>query len=189
MAQYNPETHHRRSIRLKEYDYSQCGAYFITICCQSKQCLFGEINTGKMQLNEAGMAILKWYKELPNKFTDIKICENIIMPNHTHAIIVNVGADLCVCPDAEYNENVEHAPRQGEHAGSPLPRMLQWFKTMTTNEYIRGVKDNGWKRFDGKLWQRNYYEHIIRNDDEYLRIANYVINNPLNWEEDNLWTN
>ncbi|MCU0351774.1 MAG: hypothetical protein MUF43_13255, partial [Flavobacterium sp.] len=77
-------------------------------------------------------------------------------------------------------------PILGEHVGSPLHRVVQWFKTMTTNEYIRGVKNLGWTRFDGKLWQRNYWEHIIRNDEECQRIANYIMNNPLNWENDKL---
>ncbi len=72
----------------------------------------------------------------------------------------------------------------GEHVGSPLHRVVQWFKTMTTNEYIRGVKTLHWKRFDGKLWQRNYYEHVIRNGFAYGRIANYILNNPSKWHKD-----
>jgi hypothetical protein len=82
----------------------------------------------------------------------------------------------------------EHDGRdgQGEHIGSPLRAAVQWFKTMTTNEYIRGVKQNGWRPFRKKLWQRNYYEHIIRNDDEYRRIAKYIANNPANWATDAL---
>jgi REP element-mobilizing transposase RayT len=73
--------------------------------------------------------------------------------------------------------------------GSPLRRIVQWFKTMTTNEYIRGVKSYNWRPFHNKLWQRNYYEHIIRNDEDYQRIADYIQSNPLNWEDDELWTN
>ncbi|WP_353685169.1 transposase [Thermodesulfovibrio sp. 3907-1M] len=81
-----------------------------------------------------------------NKFPDIQCDQHIIMPNHIHFIIINVRVDLRVCPN-----NI------GEHTGSPLQKIIQWFKTMTTNEYIRNVKNNGWKPFDGKLWQRNYY--------------------------------
>jgi REP element-mobilizing transposase RayT len=96
-----------------------------------------------------------------------------------HFIIINVGADLRVCP----NGSGKHV-YWGEHTGSPLRDIIQWFKTMTTNEYIRNVKNNGWKTFDGKLWQRNYYEHIIRNEQEMNEIREYIINNPLNWQED-----
>jgi REP element-mobilizing transposase RayT len=239
-----PSIHHRRSIRLKGFDYSQNGAYFITICTQNRNYLFGEIANGEMQLNNAGQMIVKWCAELCSKFADIELHTFIVMPNHFHAIIENVGADLRVRPETETNPTLgehgptlgehgptlgehgptlgehgptlgehaptlgehaptlgehaptlgehgptlgEHAPNQGEHIGSPLHTVVQWFKTMTTNEYIRGVKINGWKPFVDKMWQRNYYEHIIRNADEYLRIAEYIINNPAKWEIDKLY--
>ena len=73
---------------------------------------------------------------------------------------------------------------RGEHIGSPLHKIVQWFKTMTTNDYINHVKNNNWKPFNKKLWQRNYYEHIIRNEIELNKIRQYIINNPLNWEKD-----
>ena len=104
---FNNDIHHRRSIRLKEYDYSQLGLYFITIVLQNRECLIGEIVNDKMILNDAGQMIARWYFELENKFSNAKCHEYIIMPNHIHAIIeiivnpktVNtVGADLCVCP-------------------------------------------------------------------------------------------
>ena len=131
--------------------------------------------------------IVKWVYEIENKFNDITIPSFVVMPNHFHVIIANavddvgdVGADLRVCPiDNKYN--------QGEHTGSPLHRVVQWFKTMTTNEYIRGIKMLSWKSFDGKLWQRNYYEHIIRNEQSYLQIAEYIQNNPAKWTEDKLY--
>jgi len=201
---YNPKNHHRRSIRLRGYDYSQAGLYFITICCQNRECLFGEIAVGadlcvcpEMICNDAGKMIGKWYRELENKFNDIKCNQMIIMPNHIHFIVQNVGADLCVCPDNATTGNATTKntttdntktknTKKGEHTGSPLHRVVQWFKTMTTNEYIRGVKTNGWRRFDKKLWQRNYWEHIIRNENEYQRIAEYMINNPIKWNMDKL---
>jgi REP element-mobilizing transposase RayT len=302
-----------------------------------------------LKLNDAGMMIEKWYYELENKFPDIKCHEMIVMPNHFHCIIENVGADLCVspavdhvspadlrvCPDrhptsktnimadvdngADMNDvmntitisnmndgakmnmatnaiaDINNATNavteinnavntntvtdminvgadlcvspaadvdnggnrddgdkegngyvgddgdvavngnnhvnggdmdnwdnrddgndgddgddgddgndgndgdngdnldiganmkntEGEHVGSPLYRVVQWFKTMTTNEYIRGVKNNNWKRFNGKLWQRNYYEHIIRNEQSYHNITKYIKNNPAKWRDDN----
>lgn len=182
MNKYNPDVHHRRSIRLKGYDYSQSGLYFVTICVKKRICLFGEIDNAKMILNDAGTMIKKWYYEIENKFLDIKCFEMIIMPNHFHCIIKNVGADLCVCPD----KSLRDQRILGEHTGSPLHRVVQWFKTMTTNEYIRGVKNNNWQRFDGKLWQRNYWEQIIRNEKSYQTISEYVANNPDKWNEDKL---
>ena len=88
---YDPQKHDRRSIRLRGYDYSQAGAYFVTICTQNRACLFGEITGGKMILNDAGRMVEKWYHELSNKFPDIRCDEYVVMPDHFHCIIVNVG--------------------------------------------------------------------------------------------------
>jgi len=400
---YNPQIHHRRSIRLKGYDYSQAGLYFITICTQNRACLFGDVRRGEsmgegspnqhspvMVLNDAGKMIKHWYDELGHKFTDIKCHAMIIMPNHIHFIIENTGftassesfsgssaavvranlcvrpdgnrpdgnrpngnladilpngnllrdkniscngnilgngdaqcngnlsckndilgessavrANLCVRPDENFtdvrpnenpadirsnenllrdknascngnilengdaqcngeflkngniscnedflkdenlscngdflkdenlscngeflkngniscneeflkdenlscngdaqcngnilckndileNQNIGGEQNQnilGEHIGSPLRDVIRWFKTMTTNNYIRGVKQNGWMPFDGKLWQRNYYEHIIRDDLSYRNISDYIHNNPAKWNIDKL---
>ena len=193
MNQYNPNKHHRKSIRLIGYDYSQAGLYFITICCQNKLHLFGNVINKQMILNDAGKMIEKWFNELQNKFPDIKCHEMVVMPNHIHFIIENigsVGADLRVCPNDSNISKTEKRVSEilGEHAGSPLHRVLQWFKTMSTNEYIRGVKNNNWIPFDGKLWQRNYWEHIIRNDQSYQKISDYIINNPSKWNDDTLFT-
>jgi putative transposase len=217
----NPDLRHRRSLRLKDYDYSQDRMYFITISTQNHQWLFGKIREETMHLNDAGKMIEKWYWELSNKFPDIQCDEYIIMPNHIHFIIHKidtttirtgiradtVGADLCVRPKVNKNSSVEQ--KKGEHTGSPLrkikkndeqimeiekidestmrssiPKIVQWFKTMTTNEYIRRIKKDGWKPFHGKLWQRNYYEHIIRNEIELKQIREYIMNNPLKWKFD-----
>ena len=179
----------RRSIRLPGYDYSRAGAYFVTICTKDRKCLFGNIRNQEMGLNDAGWMVDKWYVELENKFPDIKCDIHIIMPNHFHAIIQNVGADvganLCVCPnDDRARKTMGEHMTAGEHIGSPLRRVIQWFKTMTTNEYIRGVKQHNWPPFPGKLWQRNYYEHIIRNENEMTRILEYITNNPAQWAMD-----
>jgi len=84
----------------------------------------------------------------------------------------------------KYGKTSERADTRGEHTGSPLHRVIQWFKTMTTNEYIRGVKNFGWEPFHRKLWQRNYYEHIIRDEKSYWEISEYILNNPVKWMED-----
>jgi putative transposase len=187
---YNPDIHHRQSIRLKGYDYSSKGMCFITNCTQNRENLFGEIVNNEMVLNIAGKMVERWYLELKNKFINFHYDVNVIMPNHFHCIIeileANVGADLCVCPDMNQCHVVqdEYAGIQGRHAGLPLPQIIQWFKTMTTNEYIKMVKQNLLPSFDKRIWQRNYHEHIIRSEQEYIKIADYIQNNPKLWKDD-----
>lgn len=193
---FDPQKHHRRSIRLKGYDYSLEGAYYVTIVVQGRECLFGEIVDGELKLNEAGEMVVKWWNELPNKFPNVILGEFVVMPNHFHGIIFimgNIGADLRVCPEGEENDSPQMGEyvAKGEHVGSPLRRpnaplsqMIQWFKTMTTNEYIRKVKQSNWKSFIGKVWQRNYYEHIIRNEKELGQKTDYILDNPSRWDED-----
>ena len=181
---YNPDIHHRRSIRLRGYDYAQNGLYFVTVCTQGRLCLFGDVVDGVMKLNDAGLMIERWYFDLKNKFPDIQCGEFVCMPNHVHAIVVNVGADLCVRPDSPAQTGQTHRSAPTGVVGTSLSRVVQWFKTMSTNEYIRGVKQHGWQPFTAKLWQRNYYEHIIRDEDSYLKIADYIQTNPQRWPED-----
>jgi len=174
----------RKSLRLPHYDYSQAGFYFVTICCQNKKILFGKVVGDEAQLNPAGEMIAKWYYKLETKFPGIRCREMIVMPNHFHCIIeikhtASVGADPRVCPDFK--------PKDA-HMGAPLPEVVHWFKTMTTNDYIRGVKDLNWPRFDKKLWQRNYYEHIIRSENSYLTISEYIQTNAIKWQKDKYYT-
>ena len=168
----DPNNHHRHSIRLPGYDTSQAGAYFVTMVTQGRACLFGEVVEGEMRLNPPGQMVERWWYELNNKFPTVALGEFVVMPNHFHGVIII------------NNDPVDGAEKQGAHTGAPLPTIIQWFKTMTTNEYIRGVKQLGWEPFAGKLWQRNYYEHIIRNDAELERIDIYITNNPANWQAD-----
>jgi len=186
----------RKSIRLKYYDYSQAGMYFVTVCVDKHKSVFGSINNGKMALNDVGNMVEKWWKKLPAKFNNIGNDIYIIMPNHIHGIISIVGADPCVCPDivgadpcvcpdiVGADPCVCPDSKKGEHTGSPLHKIIQWFKTMSTNEYIRNVKNAGWPPFDKKFWQRNFYEHIIRNEKELESIYDYIQNNPNRWEFD-----
>jgi REP element-mobilizing transposase RayT len=181
MTSYNPDIHHRHSIRLREYDYSNAGACFMTFCAQNREYLFGEIVDGKVILNDAGRMVEKWWRELTKIFPSVKTDAHIVMPNHFHGIImIGVGADLRVCPVMKNGHD-----SKGAHTGAPLQRIVQWFKTMVTNEYLRGVKRNELLPMPGRLWQRNYYEHIIRTEDELNRLREYVINNPAQWSFDN----
>ncbi|GIV08378.1 MAG: hypothetical protein KatS3mg019_0469 [Fimbriimonadales bacterium] len=162
---YDPEKHHRRSIRLQGYDYRTPNAYFVTIVTQHREPLFGEITDGQMRLNATGQMIARWWEELARKFPIVQTDAYIIMPNHLHGIIR-------LCPANPSAETVS------------LATIIQWFKTMTTNEYIRGVKQDGWTPFEHRLWQRNYYEHILRNQEEWESIRHYILTNPQRWQED-----
>jgi REP element-mobilizing transposase RayT len=180
MTRYDPDKHHRRSIRLRGYDYARPGAYFVTICTQDRQCLFGEIRDGQMIVNDIGQMITHWWQELPRRFPSVTLDEFVVMPNHLHGILIlHVGADRRVRPNSTV------APvKEGRHIGLPLHRIIQWFKTMTTNGYVREVKEEKWPPFNKRLWQRNYYEHVIRTEDEWDEIRAYIAENPLKWELD-----
>jgi putative transposase len=169
---YDPDKRHRRSIRLRDYDYAQEGAYFVTICTRNRECLFGHIANGEIALNESGNMVEKWWLELNTKFPQIERDAYVVMPNHVHGVISIVGADLRVCPDS------------GARTGAPLQTIVQWFKTMTTNEHIRRAKNNSANPQGSKLWQRNYYEHVIRNESSLNAIREYIVTNPFNWQDD-----
>ncbi len=161
----------------------------MTICIQDRKCLLGEVEGGEMVLNDAGRMVDKWYNAIPDKYDVIETDTYVIMPNHIHAIIINrgVGADPRVCPENIGEHRGSQIRNEGEHTGSPLHCVVQWFKTMTTNEYIRGVKREQWQEFRQRLWQRNYYEHIIRNEDDYYNTKAYIIANPKNWGQDQMY--
>lgn len=188
MTKYNPEINHRRSIRLKGYDYSQAGAYYVTICTNNRECLFGDVKNGKMELNNAGWMVEKIWFELPKHYVGVGIDAFQIMPNHIHCIIIFVGAGPCACPDDNDGMWQSHNGIGQPQGVAPtilsLAGVIHRFKTMTTKQYIDCVRQHGWKPFQRKLWQRNYYEHIIRNEKELTKIREYIINNPLNWETD-----
>lgn len=193
---YNSLVHKRKTIRLKDYNYSLKWLYFITICTNKKICLFWEIIDWEMKLSPWWEIIKNCWNNLINRHNNIKLHNYIIMPNHFHGIIeivndlkgthkghpyrkndkTNVGAIPCGCPDSD-------------ECGCPdlIWNIIWWFKSITTNEYIKNVKSNKWKPFYQKLWQRNYYEHIIRNEESFLKIYEYIDNNISKWNEDELY--
>ncbi len=131
-----------------------------------------------MVLNEIGQMVEKWWLKLAEKFEGIELYDFVVMPNHFHGIIT-ISRPL----DLE-NSQTPLDTIEGAYMDAPLQEMVQWFKIMTTNHYIRNVKDKGWPRFDGRLWQRNFYEHIIRSEKSYSKIADYILGNPSKWQED-----
>ena len=157
----------RKNIRICGYDYSAAGAYFVTICTHGRQRLFGEIHDDGVgahlcvRPNEPNLIIEHWLKELPRKYPHAEPDLYVIMPDHIHFL-------LFLSPT-------------GAHAGAPLHEIIKWFKTQTTNEYIHGVKEGLYPPFDKHLWQRGYYEHVIRNENDLLDTRQYIENNPLKW--------
>ncbi len=184
----NDNIHQRRSIRLPGYDYSQLGAYFITICTQDRKCLFGNIVDGKMTSNDAGTIIQTVWRELPIHYNGTEIDEFVVMPNHIHGIVI-VGATPRIGQAQEGGQPQGVAPTEnitGNTEPLSLPDVVHRFKTMTTKRYADGVKQYGWPPFPGRLWQRNYWEHIVRNEIELNKIREYIRNNSTQWDHDRL---
>jgi len=185
---YDRHIHHRRSIRLKNYDYSRSGAYFVTICTHDRECLFGKIVDNEMILNDYGKIVYEeWFLSTKIR-NEIVLYENefVVMPNHIHGIVwVNSNVmDVANNVGATGRSPLQndHLPYQGKPHGP---------KNKSLSSFIAGYKSSVTKRINQirqthsiPVWQRNYYEHIIRNEIELNKIREYVLNNPLNWETD-----
>ncbi|MGC4129525.1 MAG: hypothetical protein QM564_08170 [Bergeyella sp.] len=206
MNQYNPNIHHRRSIRLKGYDYSQAGLYFITICCQDRACLFGEIVEGEMIFNTFGKIAWEEWLATEEIRDNCKIHESIVMPNHIHGII-----------EILYKGESQFAQTEIGKFQSPsqtIGSIIRGFKIATIKKIKDYIQEENLEKFNldnrsstgelqfapteiaptekikelnFKIWQRNYYEHIIRNEQAYHRISEYIINNPKKWNEDKFY--
>jgi len=158
--------HHRRSIRLQGWDYSEARAYFVTICTQNHQCLLGDVVNDEMLLNECGGVVAQYWEWLRGQYLHLDLDAWIVMPNHVHGIIV-IG------------EACRGGSRTAPTKGKPLGRLVGAFKTVSTKQInlMRGTPG-------APVWQRNYYEHIIRNEEECNLIRKYIADNPLLWALD-----
>jgi REP element-mobilizing transposase RayT len=184
---YDPQKHHRRSIRLRQYDYSWPGAYFVTICVREKECVLGEIIDGEMRLSEWGRIVHEFWDAIPDHFPNVSIDGHVTMPNHGHAII-KVDYDrrgaVTAPNDAAPNDT---APNNGEMGGETPPlratlgQIVAYYKYQTTKR-INAVRGTPGVPF----WQRNYWEHVVRDEIDLNRIRQYIENNPLRWREDQL---
>jgi REP element-mobilizing transposase RayT len=200
---YNPNIHHRRSIRLKGYDYSSEGLYFITICCHNKVCLFGHVLNGAMVLNEYGQIAFNEWMKTPEIRPNVELGEFIVMPNHIHGIIRITRRGESYSPNSG---GESHSPDcRGDSRGvlntpdfmgesvSPQrysPRLQG--PSQTIGAIVRGYKSAVTKKLNAlgvgrKVWQRDYYEHIIRNEQAYNNISNYIVNNPSKWWDDKFY--
>jgi REP element-mobilizing transposase RayT len=204
---YDPQRHHRRSIRLKGYDYTALGAYFVTICTQDRVHMFGEVVDGDMRLNPYGRVVDTYWSRVPRHFPHVTLDAWVVMPNHVHGIIVINDAPSRVDERCRGRGEAIPEPRSATvhdsespssvisvgHTGiaSPLRphgapsgslgAIVGNFKSITTRRINRMKHTPG-----GRVWQRNYWERIIRDEGAYQRIQRYIENNPALWEEDQL---
>jgi len=179
----------RKTNRLKNFDYSQNGMYFVTICTKNREHYFGEIKNGTMILNELGKIVSKNLQEIPNYFQNIFLDKYIIMPNHVHLIIeINnniVGADLVSAQKQKiqnYGQTRGLSLQNISNIGL-LSRIIQSFKSRSSVEYIKSMDLKNQSCLT-KIWQRSFYDHIIRNEIELNKIREYIISNPKMWEQD-----
>jgi REP element-mobilizing transposase RayT len=189
--------HHRKLLRLKGYDYSNAGLYFITICCQDRVWRFGRVENGKMILNEFGQIANDEWIKLENRFENFELDVFQIMPNHMHGIIKlkepMLGSGFTPDHYDHNDQNETHGietnniqPNTIENNTSKnkptISDIIGAYKSLVSNACLEIYKFRN--QMMGKLWQRNYYEHIIRDERAYNNISNYIIDNPAKWHED-----
>ncbi len=198
-----PPSRRRRSLRLRSYDYSQAGAYFVSITVQKRLSLFGHVTGEQMRLNDAGRMIQEIWRKLPQRFPTIQMDQFVVMPNHLHGIIlindgpptnsapkhtsaIRVGVPLVGTQQQDARESMRTPTRciSTKSGRIALGDVIGAYKSLTTLEYTRGVRIQNWPSFHRRLWQRNYYEHVVRNDESLLRIREYILYNPARWAFD-----
>jgi REP element-mobilizing transposase RayT len=177
---YDPFRHGRRSIRLPGHDYAAPGLYYVTICTQGRECLFGSVIEGSVVLNDCGQIAQQCWNELPHHYPNVVLDAFVVMPNHVHGVVVLKGdggrVGVGLNPDGGVGAGFKPAPTLRRHA---LPEIVRGFKTFSSRRInkLRDLEGN-------PVWQRNYYEHIVRDEGELARIRQYVADNPKHWDED-----
>jgi len=159
----------RHSIRLPDYDYSLPGAYFVTLCTHERECCLGELTGGKVSLSPTGVVAETWWLQIPGRYPNARLDAHVIMPNHVHGIIFITGTEAMHEPPASAMDRRQML----------LPKIVGYFK-MNSAKQINGILGVAGR----PVWQRNYYEHIITTDKEYDQIADYILSNPQNWQND-----
>lgn len=162
----------RRSTRLRDYDYAQAGAYFVTLCIEHRLPLLGNIHEGTMHLSPPGEMVATVWTNL-EQYYRVGIDAFVVMPNHVHGIVV-----LC---------DLDGEDRDGAAVPTPalsLSTVVQRFKTFTAHQYGTGVASAGWPRYPGRLWQHRFHEHVIRHERELAAIREYIVDNPPQWHRD-----
>ena len=179
------DRYHRRSIRLKGSDYSKPGYYFVTVCTRERESIFGKIIDFSMVCNQMGEIVEKVWSELPIHFPKVKTDQFIIMPNHMHGIIQVIpnkrselsSGNMCLLNQAPIQGSISEGWIMMKSTSVTLGKIIRNFKAKSTRE-IRNKMNNSF------CWQRNYFEHIIRDKNELFRIREYILDNPENWSQD-----
>ena len=200
---YNPAIHNRHSIRLPGYDYTQPGAYYLTILTHKKEHLFGKVVDGIVQLSPVGEIVHEEWLKIPTNFSNVVLDAFVIMPNHMHGILVITDGEMrsgkgkafspdfaksgenalplrletATSPSHTQSESLTTPPRLGSQPGS-LPAIVQNFKSVSSRKINKLLKSPG-----STIWHRNYYEHVIRDEVDFDRIVAYIEQNPQKWEE------
>jgi putative transposase len=188
---FDPQKHHRKSIRLQGYDYSQAAAYYVTIVVQGRDCLFGEVVNGEMYINAYSEIVQKWWDEIPIHFPNVELGAFVIMPNHVHGIIfitTERRGEVLSPRDNPNNNNLDAAVDETSNQDGETPplrkrtlgQIVAYFKYQSTKEMNRIESEKAITKF----WQRNYYEHIIRDQKDLQNKTDYIEANPLLWDED-----
>jgi putative transposase len=185
MAKFDPKIHHRKSIRLPGYDYSQAGAYYVTIVTFHRDCLFGEIVNKEMILNDLGKITDECWRAIPEHFPFVELGVHVVMPNHMHGIIAinddhRADANTSARRGAIYRAPTFRAPiieQFGKPTVGSLPTIVRTYKAAVTRLIGRKHNTTG-------IWQRNYYEHIIRDEKDLQNKTDYIEANPMLWDED-----
>ena len=178
--------HHRRSIRLQQYDYTQSGFYFIAICTHNRFCLFGAIDNHTMRFTEQGEIAVACWSVIPDHFSIIELDEFIVMPNHVHGIL-RVGdfrGTACRAPTTGAATTTTAFEQFGVPVSGSIPTVIRSFKSAVT----KGINDLSQSSARCVVWQRNYWEHLIRDEVELQRLREYIRNNPVHWVSDQLYS-
>jgi putative transposase len=202
---YNPNRHHRRSIRLQGYDYTQAGVYFLTLCIQGRECILGEIASDAVRLSPFGLIVQNEWLRTAEIRREVELDAFIVMPNHFHAIVVFTNSLVESKPVGAHGMRPDLDPRRDQgahraplHSNDPHPRLDQGAhraplhshrKPKSLGSLVAGFKASVTRQInllrntssDTPVWQRNYYEHIIRNEESLNRIRTYIENNPISW--------
>jgi REP element-mobilizing transposase RayT len=180
---YAPEKHHRRSIRLKEYDYTQPGAYYITLCTKARQCLFGDVVKGEMHLNSLGNIAFTCWQTIPDHLPHVELDVFVIMPNHLHGILVIsdtlIRARQCRAPTIEQN-HIPKTEKFGKPVSGSIPTVIRSYKSAVTKR-INAICNT---KYTSLIWQRDLYEHISRDEASVHNIRRYIVENPWRWADD-----
>ncbi len=184
----------RRAQRLASYDYSTPGAYFVTLCVQDRLRLFGHVESSQVHHSLAGDLVVSLWQEIPDRYPWVTLDTLMVMPDHLHAIVILDGG--ISAPDSGGPEPpaavgwpplgaATTATTEATTASSPPPvslsELVHHLKARTTARYTLGVREHGWTCFHGTLWQRSFYDRVIRDEDELNRIREYILQNPLRW--------